>query len=145
MNWGWKIVIVYGLFAVATLSIAIYFMGQKVDLVADDYYKQEMEYQAQIDKMSNANALPQPLDIFYSASEKEVQLNFPLDQLKGLQGTVHFYRPSDAGEDVSFDLKPSASGKQTISVGSLSHGYWKVKVSWRVGKAQYFHEKRLNI
>ncbi len=145
MNWGWKIVIVYSLFAVATLSTAMYFMGQEVDLVAEDYYKQEMEYQVQIDKMTNAKALPQPLDIFYSSSDKEVQLNFPLDQIKDLEGTVDFYRPSDAGDDVSFNLKPSKTGKQIIPVGNLRHGYWKVKVSWKVGNAEYFHEKRLNL
>lgn len=144
MNWGWKIAILYSLFAVATLSTAIYYMGQKVDLVAEDYYKQEMEYQGQIDRMSNAQAMPEPLDIVYSSAKKEVQLNFPLDQLKDLNGTIHFYRPSDAGEDISFDLEPSASGKQAIPVGNMQHGYWKVKVSWQTGKASYFHEKRLD-
>lgn len=145
MNWGWKIAILYSFFAVATLSTAMYFMTQKVDLVADDYYKQEMEYQRQIDKMSNAQALPQPLDIVYLPSEKEVQLSFPLDQLKDLKGTIHFYRPSDAGKDVSFDLKPSLSGMQAVSVSDMKHGYWKVKVSWQTGKASYFHEKRLDL
>ena len=36
MNWAWKIVVVYSAFVVMTLSMAFFFMRQKVDLVADD-------------------------------------------------------------------------------------------------------------
>ena len=32
-------------------------MGQKVELVSKDYYKQELEYQGKIDAIKNAEAL----------------------------------------------------------------------------------------
>ncbi|MCK5210529.1 MAG: FixH family protein, partial [Cyclobacteriaceae bacterium] len=38
MNWGWKIVVLYSAFVIMTLSMVFFFMRQKVDLVADDYY-----------------------------------------------------------------------------------------------------------
>jgi hypothetical protein len=44
-------------FVVMTLAMVVYFMGHKVDLVAEDYYKQEIEYQDQIDKIANTQAL----------------------------------------------------------------------------------------
>ena len=65
MSWGWKIVVLYGLFVMMTLSMVFYFMGHDVDLVAKDYYRQEIEYQDQIDKIENARSLKEPIDLEY--------------------------------------------------------------------------------
>ena len=74
MNWGWKIVVVYSGFVVMTLGMVFYFMGHKVDLVAKDYYKQEIEYQDQIDKITNAKSLDEPIGFEYTAAEKKIKL-----------------------------------------------------------------------
>ena len=142
MNWGWKIVVVYSAFVVMTLSMAFFFMRQKVDLVADDYYKQEIEYQGQMDKISNAKSLKNPVFISYSMENKAITLNFPVEHIeKDLKGKIHFYRPSNADEDKAFEIHPMDSGEQVISVSSLSKGLWKIKISWTVGSESYFDEK----
>jgi len=142
MNWGWKIVVVYSAFVVMTLSMAFFFMRQKVDLVADDYYKQEIEYQGQMDKISNAKSLKNPVFISYSMENKAITLNFPVEHIeKDLTGKIHFYRPSNADEDKAFEIHPMDSGEQVISVSSLNKGLWKIKISWTVGGESYFDEK----
>jgi hypothetical protein len=146
MSWGWKIVFVYSAFVVMTLSMVFYFMGHKVDLVADDYYKQEIEYQQQIDKMSNAKSLKEPIGFQFSSAQRTVKLSFPGDHLqKGLNGNIHFYRPSDSSLDRQFEVKPDESGVQLISVGSLNKGLWKIKISWTAAGSSYFDEKVITL
>ena len=142
MNWGWKIVVVYSAFVVMTLAMVFFFMRQQVDLVADDYYKQEIEYQGQIDKIANAQALKEPLELIQSMENRSIVLNFPNGHLtKGIEGTIYFYRPANAAEDKEFDINPLESGEQLISVASLSKGLWKIKISWTADGKSFYDEK----
>ena len=146
MNWGWKIVVVYSAFVVMTLGMVFYFMGHKVDLVATDYYKQEIEYQDQIDKIANAKSLKEPLGFEFSPARRTVKINFPSEHLvSGLNGKIHFYRPSDSSLDKEFDINPTESGEQVISIGSLNKGLWKVKISWMAADISYYDEKVITL
>lgn len=142
MNWGWKIVVLYSAFVVMTLFMVFFFMRQKVDLVADDYYKQEIEYQGQMDKISNAKLLKEPVEFEYSPENGVVKFNFPQEHANtAMNGNIHFYRPSNAEEDKNFEIRPEATGEQIIGVGSLSKGLWKVKISWTSGGKEFYDEK----
>jgi len=142
MNWGWKIVALYSSFVVMTLSMVFFFMGQKVDLVADDYYKQEIEYQGQIDKITNARLLKEPVGYAYSNQTRTVTLRFPnVHVQQGLEGKIYFYRPANANEDKEFELRINDSGEQSISISSLSRGLWKIKISWNSGGKDFYDEK----
>ena len=146
MNWGWKIVVLYSGFVIMTLSMVIYFMGHKVDLVAEDYYKQEIEYQGQMDKISNANSLKEPIGFEYFRSDRTIKLSFPLAHVKqDLHGKIHFYRPADASEDREFDVHPTDSGEQLIAVSGFSKGLWKIKIAWSSGGKEYFNDKIITL
>ena len=146
MNWGWKIVILYSSFVIMTLAMVFYFMGQKVDLVAEDYYKQEIEYQEQIDKITNTKALKEPIIFKYSAEERSIVLNFPASHIvQGIEGKIHLYRPSNSEEDKEYNIQPEDTGVQTIAVGSLSKGLWKVKISWSSAGLEFYDEKVITL
>ena len=146
MNWGWKIVVVYALFVLMTLFMVFYFMRQEVDLVAQDYYKQEIEYQDQMDKISNAKLLREPVTFDYSSSERKVTISFPASHVsQGIMGKVYFYRPSNAEEDREFEVSPNRDGQQNIAVGSLTKGLWRVKISWTSNDTEYFDEKTVTL
>ena len=100
MNWGWRIVVLYSAFVLMTLFMVVFFMRQKVDLVAKDYYRQEIEYQEQIDKISNTNSLKEPLDVLYSSKNRTISVQFPSEHAaQGIEGKIHLYRPANADED----------------------------------------------
>lgn len=146
MNWGWKIVVLYTLFVIMTLSMVFYFMRQDVDLVAKDYYRQEIEYQDQIDKIENARSLKEPVDLEYVANQNLIKLKFPAAHLReGIDGTIHLYRPSNAKEDKLVQVKPMADGQQLINVGDLRDGFWKVKISWSAGGTDYYDEHAVTL
>ena len=142
MNWGWKIVVLYSAFVIMTLSMVFFFMRQKVDLVADDYYKQEIEYQDQIDKITNTKSLNEPVGYMYSHQPRTVKLSFPVAHVQqGLAGKIHFYRPANANEDKEFGIKTNESGEQIIAISSLSRGLWKIKIYWKSGGREFYDEK----
>jgi hypothetical protein len=146
MSWGWKIVLVYAVFVVMTLSMVVYFMGHKVDLVAEDYYKQEIEYQDQIDKIANTQALQTPIALEFSANRQTISLHFPSTQLQSdLVGRIQFYRPSDSSMDRMLDLAIDQEGKQLIGVEGFAGGLWRVKISWTVGGKAYYDEKVITL
>lgn len=146
MSWGWKIVVLYSSFVIMTLSMVFYFMGHKVDLVATEYYKQEIEFQSQIDKIANANLLTEPIRYEYTGNPRKVKLTFPIAHAhQGLSGKIHFYRPANSNEDKYFDIKVNDAGEQVISISTLSKGYWKIKISWKSGEMEFYNEKNVTL
>ena len=53
MNWGHKIVMTFIVFAAIIISMVVISMRQDVSLVAADYYKQELAYTEQMNKLEN--------------------------------------------------------------------------------------------
>lgn len=146
MNWGWKIFILYTGFVALTLMMVFFTMNQDVFLVADDYYKQEIEYQGQIDKITNARTLEKPLEIQYDSLGRALTLTYPPDQVtRGIAGEVNFFRPSDARMDKLYMLKPNSKGTQTFSLQDFNRGKWRVKIQWSSMGVSYYEEKEIYI
>ncbi len=55
MGWSKKITFAYVGFVALIVTMVVVSMRQKVDLVSKDYYAKELNYQSDINKMSNAN------------------------------------------------------------------------------------------
>ncbi len=143
MNFGHKIGIFYGLFVIFMITLVTLCIRQKdVTLVSDDYYKKEIAYQAEIEKLSNNEHLSTPVKITYAGDKQLVSLSFPEEQ-KGATGKVQFYRPSDAKKDFTIDLKLTETAVQQIPVTSLSKGLWVVKIEWEKSGTAYLKEEKL--
>ncbi|MCB9190933.1 MAG: FixH family protein [Flavobacteriales bacterium] len=56
MGWGTRITLFYGSFVAFMLFMVVMAVQQDFDLVADNYYEQEIAYQDRIDQMNNANS-----------------------------------------------------------------------------------------
>ena len=142
MNFGHKIGIFYGLFVIFMITLVTLCVKQKdVSLVSNDYYKKEIDYQAEIEKQRNAGQLTSPVKIVYAGESQQVSLIFPEEQI-GATGKVQFYRPSDAKKDFTVDLTLQESTVQKIHVNTLTKGLWVVKIEWaKAGKAYLKEEK----
>ncbi len=144
MSWGWKIFFLYTGFVLLTLGVVIYTMTQKVELVTDEYYKEEIAYQQQIERMKNARNLKNPVKVEYQPESATVVFTFPREHIgRGLNGTVWFYRPSDTTEDRKLKISPDDMGVQVLNVRQLPTGFWLVKVSWASGGKEYYVQKEL--
>ena len=76
ISWGKRIAILYiGFVALIGVMIALS-MGQKVELVSEDYYDKELVFQNKIDEMNNANALSEKISQLRGPQTKLTKYNF---------------------------------------------------------------------
>jgi hypothetical protein len=57
MNWGLRIVLVYIGFVAMILTLVFKARSEKIELVAPDYYEQEIVYQNRIEALQNMRSL----------------------------------------------------------------------------------------
>lgn len=144
INWGYRIAILY----IGFVGLIAYFvtrsLNEKIDLVATDYYAQELKYQDKIESIQRNDELQQPTMIDYDGNGLSVV--FP-EELKNsnIQGTIHLFRPSDNTKDIDVAIKPGTDLVQHISSSELMKGMYRVKVEYTAGGKSYFTEKQVVI
>lgn len=139
LSWGTRIFFLYTGFVVMIIFFVVRAMNQKVDLVAPDYYAQELKYQDKLDRINRANALAQPLT--WKIDDGSVRMMFPAEfNGKTIKGDIVFFRPSDKTKDITVAVNPDAAGEQLISGDNLSSGLYRVQVGWEVDGVTYFKE-----
>ena len=142
MNWGHKITLIYSLFVVLVATmITICVKQDDIHLVSKDYYKEEIAYQGQIEKLTNTRNLGQPVRLRY-AEAGTAQLSLPASQATA-QGQILLFRPADARQDVKIPLHLDPAGNQNIPLTNLAKGLWKVKITWQLSGKDYLSEQTL--
>lgn len=136
MNWGKSIALFYGLFVVALLAVVAFSFTQDVNLVADDYYKQELAYEDQINRIRNTDSLDEKPTMVLKGNY--VELAFP-ENLEP-KGYVLFFRPSDAKKDRKIAIGLGADKRQQIDFSTEEKGLWKARLTWTQGSKEYYQE-----
>lgn len=136
MNWGKGIFIFYSLFVIAILWVVAFSFSVDVNLVSDDYYQQEIAYEDQIVRIKNTYKLVEkPIMILKNGY---VELSFPKELRP--QGTILFFRPSNASLDRRIAIALGANGTQQIDFSIQKAGLWKAKLTWSQGEKEYYQE-----
>lgn len=115
------------------------------DLVAADYYEQEVRYQGQIDRLQHAQQNAQTATVTYDEASKIICVSLAANSQGKPAGSIQLYRPSATDLDRQFKLAPDEKGVQTIDARSLLPGLWKVRVSWTTGKKEFFLDQKIVI
>lgn len=140
MNWGIKVTIAIVTFMAIMIVMVIISVRQDFYLVTEDYYQQELKYQSQIDKMANYQNLEEKLLVKYNKQQAVAELHFPEGNDK-MEGSIHFFRPSNAHLDFKLPLKTNAQGVQVVNLANVSSGLWKIKISWQADGKFYYDEQ----
>ena len=139
MNWGYRIVLVFVLFITFIVSMVVYISTKGADLVAEDYYMQEVNYQDIIDAKSNSVALKEQVKIQQDA--QQVVVYFPKSVGDNIEGTIHFYHPQHTEKDAVENIRLSSQKVQSINKSKLVKGNYTVKLYWKEGNKSYYIEK----
>ncbi len=138
-NWGTGIVVTFIVFGAAVMTVVFMAMNERVDLVTDDYYEQELRHQERIDEVRRAKE-----DRFTPAVlvvNGAIEIRFPSEMPRATaEGEVILYRPSDRRLDRTFDLALDPTNTHTIPSPALTAGRWRVKVHWTIDDSMYYHE-----
>lgn len=141
LNWGWGIFIAMLCFMIFILSFvykSIAMDEYQHELVSEDYYKDELLYQEEIDKMNNAHTLANNLEL--TNSEKGILISFPKDiDQEAIKGSIYFQRLSNAKLDFTENIK-LVDHNQLIPVEKLVSGKWIIKIDWQVGENKYLYK-----
>lgn len=145
INWGTGIVLAF----IGFISFIMYFVVSmnvndkySHDLVTEDYYKDELAYQDNIDKLNNAKTLEE--NITYGITDEGILIKFPknLDVTK-ITGKVFLYRPSN--KHLDFESKLSLSKPHLlIPDNRLVDGRWNIKIDWKYNGQSYLFNESIN-
>ena len=80
MNWGHKITISFILFAIIIITMVTIAMRTDVNLVAPDYYEEELAYQEQIDRSKNFQGLSNKPTV--QKIDNQILVTFPSELVK---------------------------------------------------------------
>ncbi|WP_026995041.1 FixH family protein [Flectobacillus major] len=141
-NWGGGIVLTFILFAGFIGTMVYRMVSQRVDLVADNYYQQEVVYQQQIERIKNTSRLNQKNIMTYSETNNTVRIALPTYIQKG---EVTFFRPSDKNLDFSVPVTSQSNSLLTIPTNNLKKGLWKVQATWTDGREEYYLEDEIMV
>ena len=141
MNWGNKIVVAFILFVVFILYMVVQAFNQNTDLVADDYYAQEINYQQRLEQKANLEKLGDKVSI--QLAEKSITLQFPEGQKP--KGEIHFYHPSRELFDQKISIDIDAENKQQVAKDKLVAGNYRINITWQSDGTEYFQQEKLFI
>ncbi len=109
------------------------------DLVTENYYGQELEFQHDLDKQNNANKLEE--NIHWSRTDDGILIAFPEKfDIKEITGKVFLYRPSN--KQLDFETAISLSDHNLLIPDKrLLDGRWNIKVDWQYKGNSYMYKK----
>lgn len=143
-NWGTGVVLAF----VAFITFIMYFIitmnvNEKYnhDLVTEDYYKEELNYQSAIDKETNGKALKE--NITLKKTDEGLVLIFPNEfKAEDITGKVFLYRPSNKHLDFETSISLS-SHNLLIPDKRLLDGRWNIYIDWQYNKKAYLFKEEI--
>ncbi len=137
INWGTGIAIFIGIFMISMLMMVFSTLNHRWDLVADDYYEQDLKFDQKAEKMRNAATSGASLSV--SANHlHEVAVAFS-GISANTTGTLRFFRPSDAALDFAVPFAVGQDLRQSVKSAKLVSGKWKAIAEWKGNNGKDFY------
>ncbi|MEP2023984.1 MAG: FixH family protein [Reichenbachiella sp.] len=142
MNWGKSIVLTFVLFAALIITLVVISMKHDVNLVATNYYEEELAYEDQMNRIRNFDALETKPTI--TRSGDQIILKFPESVADLIEsGEIHFFRPSDYSADKKIKIQLDNQYQQSFPASAFKSGLWKTKLRWHSTSKEYFFEQNV--
>jgi nitrogen fixation protein FixH len=144
LHWGHGIIALFLVFAAIIFVLVWVSMNTKVELVTDNYYEKELQYQKQINTIKNSDALEKKVNVVQNDSS--IIFTFPnIASIQKYSGEIFLFRPSDQASDFKIPVKLDSTYSQKISTISRQKGMWKSKISWAANGTEYYYEQPIVI
>lgn len=140
-NWGYKILLVYGLFVAGIMFLVYKSNQQKFDLVQKDYYADELKYQNVINASQKAKDLGGELKTIRKGGHLIVELPAGMHQTT-VKGTAHLYYAADEKKDISKEFV-STSGEFEMELLTMMSGAYTLKLNVEMNGSQYYYEQKI--
>ncbi|RXP47081.1 cytochrome C oxidase Cbb3 [Lutibacter sp. HS1-25] len=144
ISWPTGIIIAIASFVIFILSFVykVTFLPEyDHHLVSENYYKDELNYQQEIDKQNEGAALKENISI--QNTSEGIVITFPSEfDPKIITGTISFQRLSNNKIDFTLPIELS-SNTLLIKDANLVKGRWDVKIDWFVNNTAYLYKEKI--
>jgi len=143
-TWGNAIFLVMTAFILLMTSFMIRAASNQEELVAENYYEQEIEYQGQIDKLNMTSTLSQAVRMTVEGSELVIEM--PMDvRDKTITGELYLQRPSDSRADERMPITLDANRMMRVALGERLKGAYNVQLDWSADGTAYLSKDRIYV
>jgi nitrogen fixation protein FixH len=142
-NWGHGIFTFYVFFVATLVFVVIKSRTFDNDLVTEEYYARDINYQQEFDRRQNSDALSDPLRLVETAGGYDLQ--FPASGAGKVAGTLHLYRPSTKNDDRRLPLRVDGDGVMSLPLAGMNPGRYAAIVEWSAGGVAYYDELDLDV
>lgn len=144
--WPYAILAAFAVFIAGTITLIVVASADRSELVAADYYEQEIRYQDRVDQLRRTLPWESKIAASFDPASRSVRITLPREHATlGAQGRVELYRPAGAGEDRTVPLALDAEGRQEIPGAGLATGRWRVRLHWEVGADTFYADRDLAV
>ena len=141
MNWGKGIILSFVVFVGVIFTMVYISVNTEFSLVAKNYYEQEIDFEDQLDRIRNFNALDKQPEFNFDRSKQLISLGFDEEIATAIQeGKVKFFRASNARYDKEYTLELDEANSFTIDSKTLLTGAWTIQLLWSDGAKEYYKE-----
>lgn len=139
-NWGVGITLAISFFLILILSLVLRANRETIDLVTEDYYAKEIQYQQEIEKLRNSANLENGIQV--KQTDEFIFILFPTDFLAdSVKGEIHLYRASDKSKDRTYTIKLDSIHQCQISKAEVITGKYDLSVDWKYFDTPYLHKE----
>jgi len=144
MNWGYKILTVVIVFVLGMSAMVYIAMRQTNEMIDDDYYVKELQFQHQIDAEKRLQSLPEQLVV--KDTSDGLHITLPASAASEISGgQLRFIRPSDQKKDFTLAFSDESAKGILVPRASLLNGVYKMSISWKSKGVAYYSEQNLTI
>ena len=140
MNWGYRIVVAFGLGVAFILFLVWKTMQVDIEMVESNYYEKEMAFNGKLEATANAKGLTKKI----SVEKQDQQILLIIDSTTAAAITsaeVHFYNPASEKADKKVAIQASKNGLYYFPVASFAKGKYIAKISFTSAGKNYYTEE----
>lgn len=141
MNWGTGITIAIVAFMSFILTMVVQTFSRDADLVQEDYYESEVNYDK--NKYAEENFNNSNKTVIFQKTEEGVLLMSPGSEITN--GEVHFYRPDKKKWDKKYEVNTNENYSQLFPIADFHTGFYEVRLSWNDGQEDFLVVDEINI
>lgn len=142
MNWGWGVILIFAAFITMMAYFFLRAMTVDLNMVREDYYKEEADINRTSQLNSNYESLGKKVRLEFNNESSILRLEFP-NKLES--GSVWIYRPSSSKLDQRYALPVDQDSVISIKTQALLPGFWRVKLEWVSKGIGYSAEEALQV
>ena len=144
ISWPTAIIVSIAAFVIFILSFVykVTFLPEyDHHLVSEEYYKDELNYQQEIDKENEGAALKENVKLIKTT--EGLMIFFPAEfKPSQISGLISFQRLSNSKIDFSHPIKLETNDF-LIEDEKLVDGRWDVKIEWSVNNISYLYKEKI--